>query len=237
MKNANTNSTVKKSSRRPIKEAPVTLESFRKKWGIKITTEMAGKMAGMWSISTSCLSNPFCVARMKRGDAVCKDCYAKRLMEFRKNLQPCYDRNYEALNNNLIPVEEWPRINVNLFRIEAYGDIGSVTHARNYLRFIKRNPHVQFAWWTKNPNLIETAMRLEEFRPTNCQFVGSSLKVNQPETFIRWEWINKVFTVYDRDDGCINCGANNCFECRKCYENNGIREMRELLKLTKKQEA
>lgn len=232
MKNAN--NTSKKTSRRPIKEAPVTLESFRKKWGIKITTNMSGKMSGMWSLSTSCHANPFCLARMKRGDAVCKECYAARLMQIRKNVDICFSRNYDALNNNLIPVEEWPMLNVNLFRIEAYGDIGSVTHARNYLRLIKRNPHVNFAWWTKNPNLIEQAMKLENFRPVNCQFVGSSLKLDTPESFSRWSWINKVFTVYSTDNGQINCGANNCFECRKCYMQNDIREMNELLKMAKK---
>lgn len=211
--------------------APMTVDGFRKKYGIKITTEMSGKMEGMWSISTSCNANPFCIARMRRGDAVCVKCYAHELMNVRKVVDACYRRNYDALNSQLIPVEDWPLLNVALFRIEAFGDVGSVTHARNYLRLIKRNPHVSFAWWTKNPNLIEQAMKLEGFRPVNCQFVLSSLNVNVLGDFSRWSWAQKDFTVFDKAHAeDINCGALHCLSCQKCYHDNGIRHMRELLK-------
>ena len=58
------------------------------------------------SISTSSLSNPFCQARIKNGEAVCAHCYAQRLMNFRPSLQEAMARNTEILTKQLITKKE-----------------------------------------------------------------------------------------------------------------------------------
>lgn len=188
---------------------------------VAISDYMGGKMENVPSISTSCEENPICIARMKAGDSICAHCFAdvtvRRYTELGKNCAA----NYDLLTNEVLPVEMLPRFKpeVSIARIESFGDIGNITQAVNYINMIKANPHVTFAWWTKNAWLVNDAIDLVG-KPKNVILVESSEKLNvQKEISANFD---KVFTVYDQahitSEGVkINCGARGCDTCRRCY--------------------
>ena len=50
-----------------------------------------------------------------------------------------------------------------------------------------------------------------------------------------YDFIDKIFTVYDKDyisahDVSINCGAKSCLTCHKCYVKSKIKYINEKLK-------
>ena len=201
---------------------------------LHISESMTGKMSGVLSISSSCLNNPRCLARMKNGESVCAHCFAantaKRYAGLRKNLL----ENTETLAD-LIPGGALPHFkkNVSMVRFESFGDLQNVNHARNFIRIAKINPHVKFALWTKNPDLLGQAVAIEG-KPENMMIIQSSVKLDQAEKPYG-EFIDKVFTVYrpatiDAENIEINCGARDCASCAKCYLDKTIKDIREKLK-------
>jgi len=188
---------------------------------VAVSDYMSGKMENIASISTSCERNPICIARMKAGDSVCSKCFAdvtvRRYSELGKN---CAD-NYDLLTSEVLPVDMLPvfKPDVEIVRIESFGDVGNVTQAINYINIIRSNPHVTFAWWSKNAWIINEAFELCG-KPKNVVMVESSEKLNvQKEKSANFD---KVFTVYDAEhissgNVKINCGARSCNTCRRCY--------------------
>lgn len=199
-----------------------------------VSDDMSGKMQGIPSISTSCLVNPFCIARMKNGESVCAHCFAETQQKRYTESRLHSIANYELLNGELLPVEALPLfVNVRYVRIESFGDVGSVTHAANYLRIVEANPKTTFAWWTKNNNLVIRAIEILGHKPKNLLLVASSVKLNKAAQLPRY--FDKVFTVYDAEtitaEGIsINCGSRSCATCGRCYSKRTGAEVNEKLK-------
>jgi len=198
---------------------------------IHVSDKMSGKMSGIPSISTSCHCNKYCLARMAKGDKVidgitykciCKECFADATLNHYSNLDDATSDNFFLLNESILPIDLLPTFgNVRFVRIESFGDLGSVTHAINYLNMIKKNYDVTFAWWSKNPNFINQALQIVGGKPENVIFIQSSCYINLKEEK-KFDWIDKVFTVYDKkfiqENGLdINCGSRNCVGCKRCY--------------------
>lgn len=188
---------------------------------VAISDYMSGKMENIASISTSCEKNLICLARMKDDDSICAKCFAdatvRRYSELGKNLAA----NFDLLTNEVLPVEMLPifKPEVSIVRIESFGDVANITQAITYINIIKANPHVTFAWWSKNAWLINDAIDLVG-KPSNVILVESSEKLNVQKD--RSANFDKVFTVYDPEhiasEGVkINCGARSCATCRRCY--------------------
>lgn len=201
-----------------------------------ICTCHGGKMEGMWSFSTSALHNPICMARRKDKDSICAKCYANQYLEFRKSLDAKTLRNWDLMTAEVYPVGDFPLLNADLFRIEAFGDVGNETQVENYIHFANKNQRTTFAWWSKNPEIIDPVVR-RVGKPKNVIFIYSSRKVNECESDIlaKYEWLDKVFTVhsaeYARKHGVkINCGGRKCIECRRCYTRKTGKFVNELLK-------
>lgn len=217
-------------------------------------SEHEGKLLGIPSISTSCLHNERCLARMKNGEAVCSHCFAMHLMEFRKALRDAMERNLEALSDHLFSDEELEGVTIHFtpkmlelnpnhyVRIESFGDVRNVIQARNYLRIAKANPWLKWGAWTKNDDLYGEAFELEG-KPENLSMGYSSLKLNEiaditklDQRFV--ENLDFVFTVFTKEYAeehgiLINCGGRACRTCGTCYEANksdGIKYINELLK-------
>lgn len=210
----------------------ITIRSFEKETGIHFTVNHTGKMEGMQSLSTSCICNPACIARMKDSDSICSHCFAAAMHKRYGNLSIRMEQNYQILSNKLFEIEELPMINAAWFRFESFGDLGSVTQARNYLRIAKRNPQTFFAIWTKNPSFMAKAIAIEG-KPENINIILSSPYMNTTCDESKWSFVDKTFTVYDKQhsDGVkINCGDKKCMECRICYTKNNIRRVNETLK-------
>ena len=104
----------------------------------------------------------------------------------------------------------------------------------NYFHICKKNKHVHFALWTKNPWIIEEALDASERKPSNLQIIYSSPCIND-QADPGYDFIDKIFTVYDKDyisthDVSINCGAKSCLTCHKCYVKSKIKYINEKLK-------
>ena len=200
----------------------VTLENGKRYSGLHFTINHTGKMLGMSSLSTSSLCNKYCQEYAKDEEKICSHCYAQAQMKMYKNMQGCLAKNTELLCESIIPEERLPIINRLWFRFEAFGDINNTTQVINYFNICKKNPKVHFALWTKNPGIIQQVLESEEYiKPDNLQIVYSSPYLNKPVEK-KWEFVDKIFTVYDKhfieeNDIVINCGAKSCLLCNKCY--------------------
>lgn len=209
----------------------VTLESFSKKYGVRFTEKHTGKMENMLSLSTAVSANKFCQARQKKAGCICKKCYAQAMTKRYNALNKKLIKNYEILTTILIPVEEWPLLNVQICRIESFGDVANVIQAKNYINLVKKNPRVRFAAWSKNIAIWSKAFD-EIGKPENLVFIQSSEKINVPAKRAN-DYVDYVFTVYSEDGESINCGARHCFTCQHCYtipEDGENRNINELLK-------
>ncbi len=201
---------------------------------IWVSDDMSGKMSGIPSISTSCLVNPYCKARMKNGEMVCAHCFAETQQNRYEASRLHSIDNYDLLNKQILPTEALPIFaNVQKVRIESFGDIGSVVHAINYLNIVIKNPSTTFAWWTKNHNFVIQAIRIVGYKPKNLVLVASSVKLNEAAKLPTY--FDKVFTVYDKKTISekninINCGARSCATCGRCYTHKTAVNVREQLK-------
>lgn len=191
---------------------------------------MSGKLEGFWSVSTSVLMNPICQQRAKDPESICHDCYAAVTASRYSELTQALETNYHILNEFLISEDSWKALNWptsnGYGRVESFGDVASVTCARNYLRIIRSHPHIKFGVWTKNVALWIRAFALENGKPENMKFIVSSPIVNVTVE-IPEEWMPYVdhrFTVYTKEyaeeHGVeINCGGRKCATCMNCYCN------------------
>lgn len=199
---------------------------------LHITKDHTGKMKGMQSISTSCKTNPHCAKYAKIKGSVCEKCYAQRQMKMYTTMSPCLERNENVLTNDIIPFDELPIINANYFRFESFGDLHNEIQLVNYFNICKKNPQVHFALWTKNPFIVA---KVAEQKPKNLVIVLSSLYLNIKADIEKMPYIDKTFTVYDKETIAekgidINCGGRKCIECLRCYKKNASKDIREKVK-------
>ena len=202
---------------------------------VHVSDSMSGKMTDVPSVSSSCLVNPICIKRMQDGDSVCAHCFAHGTLERYTAAGLATESNFILLNDSVLPFDLLPKFkpDVEIARIESFGDVGSVTHAINYVNMAYNNPHVVFAWWTKNVPIVAKAFDIVG-KPENVILIESSEKVNvakKPSS----HYVDKVFTVYDKQfiiehNIDINCGARSCNKCRRCYRKNTSAVVSEMLK-------
>ena len=215
----------------------MTIKEFEKKHGIHFTLNHSGKMSGMASLSTSVTCNKNCAKHASVPNSICSHCYANRMMKRYKTLENVLAKNTSVLTSEIIPVNEWPLLNMNVFRFESFGDINNATQVINYFNLCERNPETRFALWTKNAWIVKRAIASGHKKPSNLIIIASSILVNKPITKAVLDnspFIDKVFTVYDKETAKtinINCGARNCYECQRCYrKTDTIEYVNEILK-------
>ena len=204
------------------KQTIITIEDCEKITGLHFTVKHNGKMKGMQSLSTSALCNKYCQAYSKDTNKVCSKCYAQTQMRCYTNMQPCLARNTKILTESIIDKKNLPYINAAVFRFEAFGDIQNEIQVINYFNICKKNKHVKFALWTKNPGIIDRAIKNGNAKPKNLQIVLSSHYLNQQADIDKWSFVDKIFTVYTKDyitanNINTNCKAESCLACQKCY--------------------
>ena len=139
-----------------------------------ITWEMTGKMETMISLSTSCQENNFCKAYRKNKNFICKDCYAwKELNAYSTVRNKAKFSTLILCNVELLPCDI-PMVNNRYFRFEAFGDLQTTIQFKNYNLFCIVNDFINCTLWTKNPFIIENA--LKEFNiviPENFKIIYS----------------------------------------------------------------
>ena len=206
-------------------------------------TEHEGKLAGIPSISTSCMGNPYCKARSENPDLICYYCYAMTYCDYRKSLKNKLYLNTLFYCNYDIPEKAVPLINALYFRFESFGDLINTRQFKNYCTIAKVNGF-HAALWTKNCFIIAKAIHEGVKIPDNLKIINSLSRINQTLTKDvyrqrknKYPFINALFAVYDpgyiqENKVNINCGGKSCRECGyKCYlKNNRTTLIREKLK-------
>ena len=221
----------------------MTVKQFREKYGVFISTRLSGKMNGIPALTTSCLKNKYCMQRAADTSTICSACYSvTALTSGRRNeAAAAYERNTDILTREIIPVDEWPVINAQYFRLESHGGLNNDIQFINYINFAARNQRTgcKFALWTKNPGIIERVFKDGYSKPKNMIIICSSPFLNNPvnkEKYLeQWPFIDKFFTVYTADyiqqnNVSINCGARDCLSCARCYNKRTGRGINEKLK-------
>ena len=201
---------------------------------VYVSTHMTGKLLGVPAISTSVLANPICKARAAVPGSICAHCFAQSTVSRYEALRDHVDDNYKVLNARDLLPEELPVINSDICRLEAFGDLASVTQARNYIRIAERSPWCTFTLWTKNPEFMDQAIKALG-KPANLICILSSFHLNRVDDASKYPWVDHVFTVYDaetieREGVEINCGARSCRTCMQCYKHGTAFHINEKLK-------
>lgn len=203
---------------------------------LKVSTNLTGKMEGMTVITSSMTNNANCQKLAACKGTICQHCYSNRVLSYRPSVRNCYERNGEILKSSIIPKDQLPFINSQFCRFESHGDLHNETHLENYVNIAKKNPHCQFALWTKQFSIVLDYFKTHK-QPKNMNIILSSVMVNQPinlEPFKRLGLNVKSFTVYDKETSKgveINCGGKKCINCLNCYKKgNKIEAIREVIK-------
>lgn len=202
---------------------------------VYICDRMSGKMEGIPCISTTMQLNPICRERAKVEGSICSKCYAARTTRQYKALEAHLEENYRVLTKVIISDELLPRFKrtVRMVRFESFGDLATPTQAINYINIARVNPEVKFALWTKNPKILEEAIR-EVTAPGNLTIIYSSPMINEDARgmMARYPFIDKVFTVYDKEHITkakgFKCAGKDCASCGHCYLDGGERVKEEL---------
>ena len=211
-----------------------TVRNAKQISGLHYTVNHTGKMEGMQSISTSVIENSRCAKNAQIKGSICEKCFASKQVKIFPSMQKPLAKNQEILTSRILDDHEIPTIYAKYFRFESFGDLNNDIQVINYFKHCYKNPDVKFALWTKNPDYIATAIKKGYEKPNNLNIVLSSLFINvQRKT--RYEFVDKVFTVYDKqhigeNETNINCGSRSCFKCGLCYEKNDVKIINEKLK-------
>ena len=211
-----------------------TVRNAKQISGLHYTVNHTGKMEGLQSLSTSTLHNERCRKNAEIENSVCKKCYAATQLKRWSTMQKPLIQNMEILTTRILEDHEIPTLYTKYFRFESFGDLNNDIHVINYFKHCYKNPDVKFALWTKNPDFIEAAINQGYEKPENLNIVLSSLFINL-ERKNRYDFVDKVFTVYDKqhieeNNIDINCGSKSCFKCGLCYEKNDAKIINEKLK-------
>lgn len=205
-------------------------------------TNHGGKMKYINSCSTSAGCNARCKARAAAGDndCICTHCFANAQMEYQKSTRQKYARNTELLTSVHISPEWVPAETDNdIFRLESFGDINNELQVYNYFSIAKARPLVNHTLWTKNPDIIASAIKRGPAVPENLNIIYSSPYLNtpRPDMLKKYPFIHQIFTVWTSEQAAaragvsINCGARACNTCRRCYEPTKLEShINELLK-------
>lgn len=207
-------------------------------WVRGICTKHSGKMKGMTSISTSTLENSFCAEMAEVPGSVCGECYARNQLEYQKSTREKYAESTLDLTSRLLSWEEIPTVSSPLgcIRLEAFGELNNTIQVMNYFSICQKNPEMNFALWTKRPELIAEVLNLGFKKPENLNIIWSTLLINGTPQIGRYDFVDGYFTVYTKEYAeehniKINCGGALCAECLECYDaHDGIFIINELLK-------
>lgn len=188
-------------------------------------TRGSAKMEGIDSINTSTLENEYCT-KMRKTDAICKDCYAARFEKLRPNISIAFRRN-NFLSERYLKGYEIPKINARVFRFSSYGELINYKHAYNYFTIARNNPDTTFTLWTKRYRIVQKVLK-DTDKPNNLLLIYSSPEKNKvsllPYGF------DKVFTTFTKVGvKDINC-SGSCMDYLLCYSHNDVGYINEIIK-------
>ena len=177
---------------------------------IKIS-KMSGKLLGIGAINTDTTTNEFCI-RQKETDTICGKCYShKMLSTYRKSCVPAFQHN-SRLMSELIDWDLLPIINQAYFRFNGHGELINKAHFQNIVNIAKKNPHCNFALWTKRASIVR---QFKEELPYNLILVFSNPAIDNSILVPRG--FHKVFNNVTKGNHAENCTGKKCIDCLLCY--------------------
>ena len=207
-------------------------------------SKMTGKLDGLHAISTNTVTNKFCqkMNSSNKDNQICTICYSHNMLKsYRKNMQPALQRNSDALSQSILDDADIPFYIHAFMRINAHGELINDTHFINIILTARKNPHCNFALWTKRKDIINRVAYHEDNHkafangmdlPSNLILVYSNPTINKimyepPKHF------HKVFNnvEYEHKTGEQNCTGQKCISCMLCYHHNGTSVIIEAIKL------
>ena len=220
-----------------------TADQVRALQTLHTSEEMTAKLEDVNAMSTACSVNPICQARATDACSICHHCFAFTTLDRYNDLEQAAIINFVILNMMIHSSAAWKAVSIpasaagQLFRVEAFGDTASAIQAANYITMAATHRYLgKVGIWSKNLGFWATAFETLG-KPDNVVFNASSPELNKPATIPdRFQWfIDHVFTVYDAahaiaEGVSINCGLNNCRDCRHCYKRNNAQAVNEILK-------
>jgi len=196
-------------------------------------SQMTGKLKDIPAINTNPLTNTFCKAMSSCGNKsiICTKCYSCAMLKtYRRNCVPAFERNSIALTDKDLADDDLPTIKKNdIVRIHAHGELIDGTHLNNILRIVKKNDTKMFSLYTKRKELIDAEFS-KSAKPDNLILVYSNPQIDAPITNVppHFDKVFNVVRVTNLDK--INCGANNCNGCRRCYDKTKENIIYEMIK-------
>lgn len=199
-----------------------------KKLGIDIDNIKDARKAIKNYIKKNPLSTDVCI---------CGFCFSDSQQDTFPNMTGKLEKNFQILNNGIIHDDWIPILNNLYFRGESFGDFNSVNSVVNFYKLAAKNPMVNVTAWTKNLIWFYKAKKAGYKKPSNFKLIYSSSFINNPAPIPEncKDIVDKRFTVYTKEYSelyniKINCGARACLACLKCYTENNIFDICELLK-------
>ena len=188
-------------------------------------SKMTGKLDGFKAISSNTITNPYCIKQNASSDNenICTKCYSHTMLKsYRKNMQSSLERNSQALSNSILPSEELPSIMEAFFRFNAHGELINDTHLINLINIAIKNPHCNFALWTKRNDIISKYFDKNN-KPSNLILIFSNSKISKvlskPPKFFDKTFNNVLENEFVESQ---NCTGQQCKNCLLCYKKNDV---------------
>ena len=194
---------------------------------------MTGKLDGFKAISSNTITNQYCIKQNASNDEsnICTKCYSHTMLKsYRKNMQAPLERNSQALSNDVLSIDLLPSIMDAFFRFNAHGELINETHLINLVNIAIKNPHCNFALWTKRNDIIQKYFDIN-VKPSNMILIFSNSKISKvmskpPKHF------DKTFNnVLEHEFiESQNCTGQQCKNCLLCYTHNDVNTIVEKVK-------
>jgi hypothetical protein len=194
---------------------------------------MTGKLDGFKAISSNTVTNPYCIKQNASVDDsnICTKCYSHTMLKsYRKNMQASLERNSIALSNEILSIDDLPLIMDAFFRFNAHGELINDIHLINLVNIAIKNPHCNFALWTKRNDIIQKYFD-NNVKPSNLILIYSNSKISRvmskpPKHF------DKTFNnvLEDEYTELQNCTGQQCKNCLLCYKHNDVNTIIEKVK-------
>jgi len=196
-------------------------------------SKMTGKLEGFKAISSNTITNPYCIKQNASNDNsnICTKCYSHTMLKsYRKNMQGSLERNSQALSNTILSIDELPLIMDAFFRFNAHGELINNIHLINLVNIAVKNPHCNFALWTKRNDIIQKYFN-DNDKPSNLILIYSNSKIskvmeNPPKHFDK-TFNNVLESEYTE---LQNCTGQQCKNCLLCYKHNNVNTIVEKVK-------
>ena len=196
-------------------------------------SKMTGKLDGFKAISSNTITNQYCIKQNASGDEsnICTKCYSHTMLKsYRKNMQPSLERNSIALSKEILSNDDLPMIMDAFFRFNAHGELINETHLINLVNIAIKNPHCNFALWTKRNDIIQKYFD-NNVKPSNLILIYSNSKISKvmskPPLYFDKTFNNVLENEYTE---LQNCTGQQCKNCLLCYKHNNVTTIVEKVK-------